>query len=425
MDDNGPVQLPTELLHGIVDTVAEDDDAIPTLTAITQTSRAMRPRAQKHIYETIELEITDKSRIDALGQIHATDSTVLAEHPRTLKVYDSWGGDLASVPILETIISHMRNLRAVAFVDLDVVGRPFTDSFASPSKAHITSIELRHVTLTFRALNSFISSPCLTELFLVGLDVVEYESAPDAEHGTDFSAPDCSLPQPQSALRCPLKELRLNISTTSDLVIMDLIATSRYPIIAEDSLVKVNFSSMYSDDNHVPLFQRFLDCKAIKSAKTLHLGDHELSNFTEQDSTGYGPLRFDTFETVELRVGIGRDWVIPPEFQWWANSLSAVPAGSPLKKLRLIITFHKINVQTLPDVTMNVWVDLDHALCGDNLELEHLAIDIATSVDLGRREESVVKRWFFDCLPGTHEKYFAEGTRKEKGSLNVSRSFEI
>lgn len=282
MDDNGPVQLPTELLHDIVDAVAEDIDAIPTLTTITQTSRAMRPRAQKHIYETIELEINNDGYIDRLGQIHATDPTVLAEHPRTLMVYDSWGGDLAEVPILETIISHMRNLRAVTFVDLDVVGRPFTDSFASPSKAHITSIELRHVTLTFRALNCFISSPCLTGLYLAGLDVVEYESAPDAEHGTDFSAPECSLPQPQSALRCPLKELRLNIFKTSDLVIMDLIATSRYPIIAGDSLVKVTFSSMYLDDDHVPLVQRFLDCKAIKSAKTLHLGDHDLSNFTEQ-----------------------------------------------------------------------------------------------------------------------------------------------
>ncbi|KAK0229847.1 hypothetical protein EDD85DRAFT_124648 [Armillaria nabsnona] len=423
MDDSGPVKLPTELLHDIVDTVAEDDDVIPTLTAITQTSRAMRPRAQKHLYETIKLEITSESDIDALSRIHATDPTVLAEHPRTLEVYDSWGGDLADVPILETIISHMRNLRAVTFVDLDVVGRPFTDSFASPSKAHITSIELRHVTLTFRALISLISSPCLTDLYLAGLDVVEYESAPDAEHGTDFSAPDCSLPQPRSALRCPLKALRLNIFKTSDLVIMDLIATSRYPIIAEDSLVKVTFSSMYLDDDHVPLVQRFLDCKAIKSAKTLHLGDHDLSNFTEQDSTSYAPLRFHTFETVELRVGINRDWVqYPPEFQWWATSLSAVPAGSPLKKLRLIITFHNIVVGALPGA-MSVWNDLDHALCGGILELEHLAIDIATSVDLGRQDESVVKGWFFACLPGTHEKYFAEGTRRKNGSLNVSRRF--
>ncbi|KAK0184543.1 hypothetical protein F5146DRAFT_1075009 [Armillaria mellea] len=419
MDDNGPVLL-TELPHRIVDTVA-DDGAIPTLTSVPQASDVMQPRARKHIYETISLGITNKNKIDELAQIHATDPTVLAEYPRTLRVCD---GDLADVPIFETIISQMRNLRAVYFSDLDVVGRPFTDSFASPSMARITILELNHVTLTFRAFNSLISSPCLTRLFLAGLKVVEYESeaiAPDVEQGTDFSDPDCRIPQPQSALRCPLKELCLNIYERSDLVIMDLIATARHPIIAGDSLVKVAFSSMYTQDDQVPLFQRFLNCKAIKSAKTLHLGDHKLSNFTEQDSTDYDPLRFHKFETVELRVGIGRKWNrYPPEFQWWANSLRAIPSGSPLKKLRFIITFHEINVRILPDVTMDVWVDLDHALCDDDLELDHLAIDIATSVDVGRQKESVVKRWFFDCLPGTYEKYFAEGTRRKNGSLNVS-----
>ncbi|KAK0184482.1 hypothetical protein F5146DRAFT_239969 [Armillaria mellea] len=428
MDDNGPV-LPPELLHEIVDTVAEDDDsddAISTLTAIAQASHTMRSRAHKHLYDTINLEIHQEDYIDELAQIHATDPTVLAEHPRTLELSNSWDANLADVTILETIIPQMRNLRVVSFVDLDVVGRHFPDSFASPLKAQITSLELRHVTLTFRAFNSLISSPCLTELYLDGLNVVEYDAAPDAEEGTDFSAPDCRLPQPQSALRCPLKELRLDLTTTSDLVIMDLIATSRFPIIAENSLVKVSFSSEYSLEDQVHLFQRFLDCKAIKSAKTLHLGDHERSCFTEQDSTNYTPLRFNTFETVELRVGIGRDWdQPPPEFQWWANSLSGVPAGSSLKKLRLIITFHRIDVQDLPDVTMPVWVALDQALCSDNLDLEHLTIDIATSEEtLGRQEESVVKHWFFDCLPGIYEKYFAEGRRWKNSFLNFTDTFD-
>ncbi|KAK0224286.1 hypothetical protein IW262DRAFT_883266 [Armillaria fumosa] len=409
MDDNGPVP-PTQLLHEIVGTVAEDSDDSDA----------------QNIYETISFSPTDEDYIDKLAKIHAADPTVLAEQPRTLRLCDGMDVDLADDPILETIISQMRNLRVVSFTFLNAEGPwPFIDSFASPSMAQITSLELRHVTLSFHAFNSFISSPCLTELFLAGLRVVEYESAPDIEDGTDFSAPDCSLPQPQSALSCPLKELRLDIIKSSDFAIMNLIATSRYPIIAEDSLDKVTFSSDYTQYDQVPLFQRFLDCKAIKSAKMLHLGDEE-GSFTEPDTTDYDPLRFDTFETVELCVGLGRDWASKePEFQWWANSLSAVPVGSPLKKLRLIITFPIINVRALPDVTMDVWDDLDRALCGDNLELEHLAIDIATSAPLRRLDNLTVKRWFFVCLPGTHEKYFAEGTKRKNGSLNVSQRFQI
>ncbi|KAK0479216.1 hypothetical protein IW261DRAFT_1419962 [Armillaria novae-zelandiae] len=390
MDDNDPV-LPKELLHDITDTVAEDDHAIPTLPAITQTSHAMRLRAQKDIYETIEVDIADNDYINELGHIHATDPMVLAEYPRTLILCKSQNldRDLADTPILKTIISQMRNLQVVSFRTLNVVGWPFTDSFASPSMAQITNLELKHITLTFHAFNSFISCPCLTELFLARLNVVEYKSV---KEGTDFSAPDCSLPQLQSALRCPLKELCLDIVTASNFVIMDLTTTSRYPIIAEDSLIKVNFSSNYSEDNQVHLFQRFFNYKAIKSAKTLHLGDHQKS-FTDSDSTGYDPLRFNVFETVELCVFTGQDWFLyQPEFQWWANSLSVVRASSLLKKLRLIITFCEIDVRTLLDMTMNMWDDLDRALCGDNMKLEHLAIDIATPVALDRQAKSVVKR---------------------------------
>ncbi|KAK0224276.1 hypothetical protein IW262DRAFT_1548771 [Armillaria fumosa] len=223
MDNNGPI-LSKELLQKIIDTVTEDDSATPTLTAITQTTRAMRLQAQKHIYETIRLQIPDDDYIDKLGRIHATDPT-------------------------------MQNLQVVSFTFLNAEGLwPFINSFASPSMAQITSLELRHVTLSFHAFNSFISSPCLTELFLAGLHIVEYESAPDIEDGTDFSAPDCSLPQLQSALSCPLKELHLDIIKSSDFMIMNLIVTSRYPIITEDSLDKVDFSSNYSEDNQVHLF---------------------------------------------------------------------------------------------------------------------------------------------------------------------------
>ncbi|KAK0479218.1 hypothetical protein IW261DRAFT_1419964 [Armillaria novae-zelandiae] len=257
--------------------------------------------------------------------------------------------------------------------------------------AQITSLELNHVVLTFCAFNSFISSPCLTKLYLAGIIVLEYEYA-DVEHGTDFSAPDCSLPQLKSALRCPLRELHLNMYKSSDLMIMDLIATSRYPIIAKDSLVKVELSSHYSTDNHVHLFQWFLDCKAIKSVKTVHLGDPKLLHFTEQDTTNYDLRRFNMFKTVGLCISIGRGWFpSKPEFQWWANSLSVIPAGSPLNKLRLIIDFVALNVQALPDVTMAMWDDLDCALCGDNLDLEHLAIDFTSWVTWHRQKELAMK----------------------------------
>ncbi|KAK0499123.1 hypothetical protein EDD18DRAFT_1350557 [Armillaria luteobubalina] len=427
MDSNGTV-LPTELLHEIVDMVADsdDDDVIPTLTAITQASDVMRSRAQKYIYETISLEPSHKDYIDELAQIFATDPMVLAEHPRTLELYCGTNAELVDAPILDTIISQMQNLEIASFIDLDMVGRPFIDSFASPSMAQITSVELSYVKLTFREFNIFLSSPCLIELLLGGLHIVEYVPFTRLiEQGTDFSAPDCSLPQPQSALRCPLKELRLDIARASDFAIMDLIATSRYPIIAEDSLVKVTLSSDYSHEQHVPLFQRFLDCKAIKPAKRLHLGNYELGLFTEPGKpTEYDPLRFDTFEFVELSVGIGRDWFqYEPEFQWWANSLMEVPAGSPLKRLRFIINFEQINVQALPDVTMDVWDDLDYALCGDNLELELLAIDIATRVPLPREDKLAVKRWLLKCLPGTNEKYFVQGTRWKNGRVCIARDF--
>ncbi|KAG7440616.1 uncharacterized protein BT62DRAFT_937874 [Guyanagaster necrorhizus] len=253
---------------------------------------------------------------------------------------------------------------------------------------NITSLELRAVQLTFHEFSIFLGSPHLTHLKLAELVIAEYaDPAANGEDGVDFSSPDCNLPQPQSALNRPVQDLRLDINTTSDVVVMDLVATSRYSIIAKDSLAK---------------------------------GFHDPYPFPT-DSSEFDPLKFDTFKAVELRFGINPgDWQFPSEFQWWANSLSAVRVGAPLKELHLIITFQShLNVNDLPEVAMPGWCNFDAALCGRNLALNYLAISIAAVQTLNAQEKSIVERWFFAWVPGIYEKYFAEG-RGETAHLDVS-----
>ncbi|KAG7447138.1 uncharacterized protein BT62DRAFT_63328 [Guyanagaster necrorhizus] len=96
---------------------------------------------------------------------------------------------------------------------------------------NITSPEFRAVQLTFHEFSIVLSSPHLTHLKLAELIIAEYAyPVANGEDGVDFSSPDCNLPQSQSALNRPIQDLRLDINTTSDVVVMDLIATSRYPI---------------------------------------------------------------------------------------------------------------------------------------------------------------------------------------------------
>ncbi len=285
MDEQNPLQLPTELLHRIVDAVAEQDDADPTLVAITQASRVMGPRANEHLFDSVDINIDWTDAVAMLNQNYTANPTLLAKYPKTLNLWsDGNRTELLNELLLGTIISHMQNLRTVSVVGCDIGGRPFIDAFAAPTKHQITSLELRRVGLTYYEFATFLSSPCLTHLNLGGLVIAEYDSnrTMDVEAGIDFSLPNCSLPQPQSALKRPLQDLRLDLITTSDAVVMDLIATSRYPIIAEDSLINVSFSSEWCIDEQVYRFQRFIDCKAVKFAQTLCLGDPDIQCFTEE-----------------------------------------------------------------------------------------------------------------------------------------------
>ncbi|KAG7447121.1 uncharacterized protein BT62DRAFT_1004696 [Guyanagaster necrorhizus] len=410
------LSFPAEILYKIVDAVAEKHNAYSILCAIAQVSHVMLPHARKHIYETIDLSIEETDTIARLSQSYAANPTLLAEIPKTLNIFSDFGrSTLLDSPLLGTIISHMQNLRTLSLTGCNVEGKPFIDVFAAPSMGSITSLEIRDVQLTFHEFSIFLSSPRLTYLRLAQLIIVEYESSPDGEDGIDFSSPICGLPQPRSALKRPVQDLRLDIITTSDAVVMDLIATSRYPIILQNSLVNVSFSSEYALGKHVYRFQRFLDCNAVKSAQRIHLGDPDMDFFTEQDSSEFPPLRFDTFEAVELRVGVCEDWNPVPEFQWWAKSLRVARFRSPLKELHLMITFNytdRVNVNELPDVSMHDWRNLDGALCGRNLSLKYLTISIVNPKFWNAREKVAVERWFFTCLPKTYEKYFAEGSEK-------------
>ncbi|SJL08613.1 uncharacterized protein ARMOST_11980 [Armillaria ostoyae] len=418
MDEQNPLQLPTEVLHQIVDAVAEQDDADSTLVAITQASRVMGPRANEHIFETVDINIDWTDAMAMLNQSYTANPTLLAKYPRNLNLWsDGDPTDLLNEPLFGTIVSHMQNLRTVSVVECDIEGRPFIDAFAAPTKHQITSLELRCVDLTYHEFATFLSSLCLTHLNLGELVIAEYESnlTCNVEAGIDFSSPNCSLPQPQSALKRPLQDLRLDLIKTSDAVVMDLIVTSRHPIIAEDSLVNVSFSSDWCTDEDVYRFQRFIDCKAVKSAETLRLGDSDEYYFTEADSSEYNPLKFDMFKSVEFFV---RDRTPESEFKWWAKSLRTVRASSPLKELRLQITFHHLDVNDLPDMATTEWENFDDALCGRNLALEHLSIDIVTMQPLSTQIEASVRDWFLTCLPGVREEYFNKGTGKT-AFLNV------
>ncbi|KAK0462978.1 uncharacterized protein EV420DRAFT_1147550 [Desarmillaria tabescens] len=347
---------------------------------------------------------------------------LLTVHPRTLILGSMNESHLLDTPFLGALIARMKNLRTVSITYCDVEGWPYVNVFATPSKLQITSLEIRRVQMTFREFMTLLSSPCLTHLRLSALTIGDYPSS-EGELGIDFTSPDCRFPQPQSALQRPIQDFRLDVITTSDIVIMDLIATSRHPIIAEGSMINVSFSSEWSLDEHVSRFQRFLDCKAVKSAQKLHLGSPDEYFFTEEDSSEYDPLIFDRFKTVELRSVIPRHWdEYETEFQWWANSLSAVRVGSALKKLRLIVTFISSEMSDLPDVALPVWPNLDAALCGRNLALDRLVIDVFSMGRLTEWKKPIIKNWFFTCLPKTYKKYFTKETKN--ASLRVHDSLE-
>ncbi|KAK0213617.1 hypothetical protein IW262DRAFT_319181 [Armillaria fumosa] len=247
--------LPLEFIDRITDEVYDSSNgsSMKDLYNLSLTSRDVGRRATALIFRIVNL--TSESDLDndvSKLRVLFESNHNLAALVRILILDDPERRVNISSPSLLFILEHMRNLNVIKLTDLEL---PFLPTFAN--RVNLTDIRLYDVSMTYDAFETILRfSSSLSSLLISNLEIDELHerlpqvgrfsmadllNEPRAVAWEDPQSPYHGL-QPKAALNLPIERLVMKLATPSDHKIMDLLASSRLPIILPGSLKRLAIS---------------------------------------------------------------------------------------------------------------------------------------------------------------------------------------
>ncbi|KAK0433438.1 hypothetical protein EV421DRAFT_1433126 [Armillaria borealis] len=397
--------LPLEFINRITDEVynSSDGSSMKDLYNLSLTSREVGKRATALIFRVVEL--TSESDLDndvsnLRGLFESNHN--LAALVRILILDDPERRVNTSSPNLLFILGQMRNLNVIKLTGLghQRTQTPFFATFAN--RVNLTDIRLYDVSMKYHEFETILrSSSSLSSLLISNLEIDElHERLPRVGHFSmagllnepravaweDPQSPYHGL-QPQTALNLPIERLIMKLATPSDYKIMDLLASSRLPIILPGSLKRLATSIAKGALNKaiVDRIIAFLDSSSAQSVSQLHLGEYEANTYRSgtQAPPNFDSVRLPLCTTLDLHFVIN-DWSSTGEGPCWFSSIleSLSPEQIPVKKLLLVFDFGFENecIDNMPRPD-HFWPRLDNALSTNGLDLEEIGIHIVLRVE--------------------------------------------
>ncbi|SJL08578.1 uncharacterized protein ARMOST_11944 [Armillaria ostoyae] len=413
--------LPLELIDRITDEVYNSsDNSKEDLYNLSLTSREVGKRATALIFRVVKLKGgTSESDLDkSISKLHVLfeSNCNLATLVRTLILGNPKESTAISSPNFLPVLGMMRNLNAIKLAGNVEYSEPqpprrrrrpawqvqpvlpFFTAFANP--ANLTDIRLYGMSMNYQEFENILrSSPALTALLISNLNITEFPAysdpyylnysviEPEAVAWQDSESHYHDL-QPKTALNLPIERLIMRLSSSSDYTIMDLLVSSRLPLLLPGRLENLAISHARGSLNKAVSDSTiaFLRSPLAQSVSRLHLGEHEGNRYRSGKNkyrkldTVYLPI----CEALELRF-IFLDWqAFGNSNVWFAELLETMfPTQLPVKKLLLVFDFRffhgpTVNNMPAPD---DDWVRLDSALCAHNFDLEEIGVHIILSVD--------------------------------------------
>ncbi|PBK92447.1 hypothetical protein ARMGADRAFT_1165583 [Armillaria gallica] len=423
--------LPLELFDRITDEVYNaSDNSKEDLYNLSLTSREVGKRATALIFRVVKLKGASESALDKrISELHVLfeSNGNLAISTRILVIGNPEEPTSISSPNFLPVLQMMRNLNAIKLAGNVEYSEPppprrrgrgrqawqaqpepvpiFT-AFANP--ANLTDIRLYNMSMKYREFENILrSSPALTALLISNLNIDDFREfsqsrsyrhyiviEPEAAAREDPKSSYHSL-QPKTALNLPVERLIMRLSSVSDYRIMDLLVSSRLPLLLLGRLKNLAISHARGSLNKAisDRTAAFLDSPLAQSVSRLHLGEHGEgeyrpgSNAHRKLDTVHLPL----CEALELCFTlVDWDWqALSLNKIWFAEMLETIfPAQLPVKKLLLVFDFRFLHDHTVNDTPApgDDWVRLDSALCAHNFDLEEIGVHIIFSLDVPDNE---------------------------------------
>ncbi|KAK0478873.1 hypothetical protein IW261DRAFT_1481341 [Armillaria novae-zelandiae] len=393
--------LPLELIDRITDEVYDSSNgsSMKDLYNLSLTSRDVGKRATALIFRIVKLT-SEFYFDDDVSELHILfeSNDNLAALVRILILDYAVCQANTSSPNFLFILGHMRNLNVIKLTGLGIPQRiqtPFLATFAN--RVNLTDIRLYDMSMGYLEFETILlSSSSLSSLLISNLEIDELHEhlprvgrlsmaglliEPRAVAWEDPQSCYHGL-QPKTALNLPIERLIMKLVTPSDYKIMDLLASSRLPIILPGSLKRLAISVAKGALNKaiVDRIIAFLDSSSAQSVSQLHLGEFEGDMYRSgtRAPPNFESVRLPLCTTLDLHFVIS-DWSSTGEGPCWFSSvLESLSAGQmPVKKVLLIFDFSFENecIDNIPRPDY-FWPRLDNALSANGLDLEEIGIQI-------------------------------------------------
>ncbi|KAK0463028.1 uncharacterized protein EV420DRAFT_1522358 [Desarmillaria tabescens] len=385
----GPQALSQELIDSITDEVShlDDDDRVPTLCSLCLTSRQVSIRAKAHLFRVISITLDSETiparRISELRRLFKSNPG-LAPLVKCFITDDACTPDtsISKSRSFSFIMEDMKNLTLIQLEAIELYSLPRRDAFFAAFSActKLTDVRLEGITLHFQGLQTILTSVPLDCLRLSDVCVLELQGpkfrrdeASDEPFLVDFQDPKRKVLQPQKDLNLSIKQLVLELVTIEDNILMDMLTTSRFRILAPGVLKRLAIITASCNDFIWKRIQIFLEIPEVRdSVSELHLGedygysDGKGSRMTEEHLN----IRLPYCESLDLSLCV-EDWALNQRLSvWFAKALRCIsPQYTPIKKLSLVFTFRFIGVtlDNISDDQSELWASLDDALCTHEL----------------------------------------------------------
>ncbi|PBK95921.1 hypothetical protein ARMGADRAFT_753609 [Armillaria gallica] len=246
------------------------------------------------------------------------------------------------------------------------------------------------------------SFPALTHLRLDENKIRAYESTRSL--GVEnVESQFASVEDIRNSQRGPeLISLHIGITTISDRIVLDLLATRNSPVVLRHlrELIIRDYANIICDISFARRLNMLLEL-------TTDLFDLDLDNF--KITWSLPPLNIPNLHWFRFTIHLNHAYQMDKAIFWWIDTLVRLPRDNQLRMITVTV-----EVDTLPSGTpfprdVSAWTALDRAMCRDEIQLEELFFKICAPDNDGH-----IYRWICTrCLPVSRQRYASRFTEDD------------
>ncbi|KAK0185521.1 hypothetical protein F5146DRAFT_1165407 [Armillaria mellea] len=247
------------------------------------------------------------------------------------------------------------------------------------------------------------SLPALTHLRLDENKILSYE-ATRSLGVENVESRFSSIEDIRNSQRGPeLISLHVGITTVSDRVALDLLATRNSPVVLRHlrELIIRDYADIVCDIHFARRLNTLLEL-------TTDLFDLDLDNF--KITRSLPPLNIPNLHWFRFTIHLNHAYQMDKAILWWIDTLISLPRENQLRMITVTV-----EVDALPGGTpfprdVSVWTALDRAMCREEIQLEELFFKICVP----EKNDGYIYRWICtQCLPMSRQRYASRFTEDD------------